>query len=350
MRDYGRIHCAYWTSAGIQPLADGPKLLGAYLLTCEHGTIAGAFRLPIGYVADDLKWGFETVTEGFSELSRIGFINRCETSNWVWLRKYLEWNTPENPNQWKAIRKIVAQIPVQTTWLPDFVEFLACFSGDKPTPSGNPSETVTQTLSKSVLGIGIGIGERGALAPPTVPHGTGIIPAGNKLTTLSAADAFTSLLEDWRRDVRECNPDAFAKWIVHVEETGKQMTASMRLGQARRLAGNGDMQSQADVVNFCIEQGYRSLIPIGDVRARTQGMARNGGKVKPSVPTESESLQKLKDRRTAIGLADFREPDPGETADCYGKAQDAEFKRRDIQKNGAPRFARDLAEAKRMPA
>ncbi len=111
VRDHGRIPCAYWTSAEIQPLAVDPKLLGAYLLTCEHGTIAGAFRLPVGYVADDLKWSSERVSEGFMELSRIGFINRCETSNWVWLRKYLEWNAPENPNQWKAIRKVVALIP-----------------------------------------------------------------------------------------------------------------------------------------------------------------------------------------------------------------------------------------------
>lgn len=43
---------------------------------------------------------------------------------------------------------------------------------------------------------------------------------------------------------------------------------------------------------------------------------------------EAIALQKLTDRRAAIGLADFREPQPGETADQYRQAQDAEWARR----------------------
>ena len=362
MRDYGRIHCAYWTSADIQPLSDAAKLLGAYLLTCQHGTIAGAFRLPVGYVADDLKWSFETVTEGFNELSRIGFINRCATSNWVWLRKYLTWNSPENPNQWKAIRKIAAQIPANTSWLPDFVGFLAHFSGEKQTETRNPSETVGQTVSKSVLGTGvvIGAGERDAPARDDAgaPRETGIIPADNRLTTISAASAFGSLLEDWRRDAPETNPDAFAKWIIHVEASGKQMTPGMRLAQARRLAGNGDFAAQAEVVLFCMENGFKTLIPVADVRARTQGMARAGGtKAKIPAPTEADRLQKLMDRRAgARHLQNFRDPQPGETADQYLRAQDDEWKRFELEEGRRPRFpeVRDLvkgiAESKRISA
>ena len=362
MRDYGRIHCAYWTSADIQSLADAPKLLAAYLLTCEHGTIAGAFRLPIGYVADDLKWSFETVTEGFNELSRIGFINRCATSNWVWLRKYLTWNSPENPNQWKAIRKIAAQIPANTSWLPDFVGFLAHFSGEKPTGVKNPSETVDQTVSKSVLGTGvvIGIVERDVPARDDgdASRGTGIIPAGNKLTTMSADSAFSSLLEDWRRDVPETNPDAFGKWIVHVEASGKQMTPSMRLAQARRLAGNGDFAAQAEVVLFCMENGFKTLIPLADVRARTQGMARAGGtKAKIPAPTDADRLQKLKDRRAgARHLQTFRDPQPGESADQYLQAQDAEWKRFELEEGRKSRFpevrdvVKGIAASKRISA
>ncbi len=121
-----------------------------------------------------------------------------------------------------------------------------------------------------------------------------MIQAGNRLTQLSVASAFDSLLGDWRRDVPECNAAAFAKWIVHVETSGRQMTPAMRLGQAKRLAGNGDDQAQADVVDFCIEQGYKSLIPIGDVRSRTQGMSRGGAKAKAPAQTEAEKLQRSK--------------------------------------------------------
>lgn len=109
---------------------------------------------------------------------------------------------------------------------------------------------------------------------PEVSRGTpGVIDCGTALTQ-SPESAWAGLLEDWRRDVPGVNQDAFARWIVHVESLGKPMHAAMRLGQAKRLAGNGDAAAQAEVVQFCIEQGYRSLIPIADVRARTRGMSR----------------------------------------------------------------------------
>jgi len=97
--------------------------------------------------------------------------------------------------------------------------------------------------------------------------------------------AFSSLLEDWRRDVPEANPEAFAKWIVHVELQGRPMSPAMRLAQARRLAGNGDFGNQSEVVDYCCENGFKALIPIGDVRARTQGMRRA---VHTPAPTTAE--------------------------------------------------------------
>lgn len=95
----------------------------------------------------------------------------------------------------------------------------------------------------------------------------GAIDFGTRLTSVTP----TSLLEDWRRDVPECNPEAFSRWVVHVEESGRPMTPAMRLAQARRLAGNGDFEAQAEVVTYCAENGYKSLIPIADVRHRTKG-------------------------------------------------------------------------------
>lgn len=110
---------------------------------------------------------------------------------------------------------------------------------------------------------------RARASPEGVPRGA-VIDGGSRLT---AQSAYGSLLEDWRRDVPECNPDAFAKWIVHVEESGKPMTPAMRLAQAKRLAGNGDFDSQLEVVTYCAENGYKTLIPIADVRHRTRGRA-----------------------------------------------------------------------------
>jgi hypothetical protein len=97
-------------------------------------------------------------------------------------------------------------------------------------------------------------------------------------------------LEGWRRDVPECNPDAFASWIVHCELSGKVLGEPQRMLQARQLAKNGDFAAQAEVVEYCISQGWKSLAPIDDVRARRDGMSRTGSTKRPQrdAPTTAE--------------------------------------------------------------
>jgi hypothetical protein len=219
---------------------------------------------------------------------------------------------------------------------------------DKPTPSKLPAPPEKSRVVESprevssedldLEGIKEGKGEENARAPGA-SRGTGVIPAGNRPTPLSADAVFESLLEDWKRDIPECNQEAFTRWSVHIETSGRRLGAQQRLYQARQLAGNGDHAAQAEVVDFCIGKPYFSLIPLGDVRARTQGMTRGAQKGKPAAQSEVEALQKLKDRRAAIGLPNFRDPRPGEASDAYGKAQDEEFKRLEREKGNAPRFA-----------
>lgn len=138
------MHSAFWSSADIQTLSDDGKLLALYLLSCSHGTIAGACRLPDGYVSEDLKWTSGRVSKGFEELLSKGFANRCETTKWVWIRKFLQWNAPENPNQWKAVWKVIGQIPGQCIWRSDFLSILAKITGKEPPPESNPCETVSE--------------------------------------------------------------------------------------------------------------------------------------------------------------------------------------------------------------
>lgn len=161
MRDYGRIYSSFWTSDNAQRLSDDGRLLALYLLSCQHGTIAGVCRLPDGYVCEDLKWSSERVQKGFAELLSNGFANRCETTKWVWVCKHFEWNTPENPNQWKAARKISTQIPENCSWGADFVEEFnkVCGTSVEPLPNRfgtlskpvSVSETVTVTETESVV-------------------------------------------------------------------------------------------------------------------------------------------------------------------------------------------------------
>jgi hypothetical protein len=144
MRDYGKVHSKFWSSADIRALTDSGRLLAVYLMTSPHSTIAGVFRLPDGYVCEDMQWTSEQVSEAFGELLSKGFANRCETSKWVWVTKHLEWNPPENPNQRKSAAKVAHGVPDDCTWKLEFMRVCGPSIGIEPPPKVNPSRTVKQ--------------------------------------------------------------------------------------------------------------------------------------------------------------------------------------------------------------
>lgn len=146
MRDYGKVYSTFWSSQTTHSLSDDGKLLALYLMTCSHNTIAGVFRLPDGYVAEDIGWDNERVKKGFAELLSNGFANRCETTKWVWVVKHLEWNKPENPNQRKSAAKIALSVPAECGWKLDFMRVCGEPLGLADAPESNRSTTVKQPL------------------------------------------------------------------------------------------------------------------------------------------------------------------------------------------------------------
>lgn len=143
MRDYGKVYTCFWGSPTIAGLSDDGRLLALYLMTCQHNTIAGVFRLPDGYIAEDMNWDRNRVSKAFRELFVKGFANRCETTKWVWICKHLDWNPPENPNQRKSAVKVALTVPDDCCWKLDFMR--AC--GPKLQIDGpNPSPTVSEPL------------------------------------------------------------------------------------------------------------------------------------------------------------------------------------------------------------
>lgn len=116
MRDYGKVHTSFWSSETIRELDDDSRMLALYLLTCTHSNMAGSFRIPDGYVAEDLGWSSERFHKGLETLSDAGFLVYCDKSKFVWILKFLNWNKPENPNQWKAVAKFMAAIPANCSF------------------------------------------------------------------------------------------------------------------------------------------------------------------------------------------------------------------------------------------
>ena len=146
MRDYGRVYSSFWTSHDTATLSDDARLLALYLLSGPHGTLAGVCRLPDGYVVEDLRWGSERVSEAFGELFDKGFANRCGTTKWVWICRFLTWNKPENPNQWTAARKIAESVPANCSWNAEFQRVFAAARGVDNPVDKSPSETLSKPL------------------------------------------------------------------------------------------------------------------------------------------------------------------------------------------------------------
>ena len=154
MRDYGKLYSGFWTSRDVQSMSDDGKILAAYLLTCDHSTIIGCYRLPDGYVSDDLNWSVERVSKGFDELFEKGFATRNLSSKWVVIHKYIKWNQPENPNQVKAAIKAFNQVPdecgVKPALARSLKEFCTTFNAEILEPFLNPSETVAKPVVVTV--------------------------------------------------------------------------------------------------------------------------------------------------------------------------------------------------------
>lgn len=205
MRDYGKVYSTFWSSQTTGGLSDDAKLLAVYLMTCSHSTIAGVFRLPDGYVSEDLGWVSERVVKGFGELLAKGFANRCETTKWVWVCKHLEWNKPENPNQRKAAAKVVLAIPDGCGWKLDFMRVSAVQLGIEWTEPQNSSGTLPKPLPNQKQKQK----QKQDLLPPSAPENTGpsanaefpVDPKGTRLPT------DWSLPTEWAAWCEEHRPD-----------------------------------------------------------------------------------------------------------------------------------------------
>ncbi len=127
MREYGQIQSSYWTHPDIRSLSNEAKLIGAYLLTSQHTTAVGCFRMPKGYISIDLSMGIETVSKGFRNLSDIGFLEWCEKTEYVLIPDFLRWNPVSNPNAAKARAKEFKAIPTNSGVYPRLINAILTY-------------------------------------------------------------------------------------------------------------------------------------------------------------------------------------------------------------------------------
>lgn len=215
MRDYGKVFCAIWASDDFRSLSEDGRALALYLLTCQHCTAVGTFRLPDAYAADDLQWSAERVSKGFAELLANGFATRDERSKWVCIAKFLDWNPIENPNQAKSAAKLIEQVPeggAKSMLLQALRRAGRYIAELGIEPFANPSPTVPEPVAVAVAVAE----EKPKAAPPAAPDGVAVESSQRysfKPPSWVPADAWSAFVE-MRRKIRAPLTNHAAKLAV----------------------------------------------------------------------------------------------------------------------------------------
>lgn len=291
MRDYGKVHTTIWASNSYRSLSEDGRVLVMYLLTCPHGTIAGAFRLPDGYACEDLQWSSERVSKGFTELFENGFANRCETTKWVWIIKHFEWNPLENPNQRKAALKVARSVPDDCGWKQDYMQDCSDFMAVDNSPQRNPSETLSepfpnqeqeqeqeqeQKSSKAAVGKGAGPKSSADTSPPAAQS---VPPPSSRGARLS---------KDWHL------PKAWGEWVLDEYPT---FTADRIRLEADKFRDHWVSKSGKDATKADWLATWRNWI-----RRASQDKGPPGGGSGSSAPNRQEALE-ARNREVARQLA-----------------------------------------------
>jgi len=177
MRDYGKVHTSFWTSDTLADLGDDARFLALYLLTCQHGNMAGVFRLPMAYAVEDTGWTSERLGNGFQTLSDADWLRRDPKTGWTWIRKFTKWNRPDNPNQQKAIDKQIDQLPESVSF---HAELTSTETVGKPLDNTSVPVPVPSSVPVTDLGAAVEI------AIPLI-DGTEILPPVALLAELRRA-------------------------------------------------------------------------------------------------------------------------------------------------------------------
>ncbi len=122
---YGKVQEVYWDSERIERVGDRAALLGLYMISGPLRNAIGCFKLGMGALTDNPrfgKWGIEGASEALSQLQAIDFIVRDNRTGWTFITNALKHDpiispkgaihalmlstkVPKNTNVYKALKE-----------------------------------------------------------------------------------------------------------------------------------------------------------------------------------------------------------------------------------------------------
>lgn len=111
MAKYYPVSPRFWADAKASGWNDNEKLLGLYLLTCEHRNLEGLYRLPLAYMADDLSWPGDRLASAFAGLQDRMFCAYDEPVQVVFVRNALKYQQPKTEKQIAGALAALSEVP-----------------------------------------------------------------------------------------------------------------------------------------------------------------------------------------------------------------------------------------------
>lgn len=110
-RDFSKVSPKLWRSPRFRGLEDErAKLLYLYVLTCQHQTSAGCFKLPDAYVIADLGWATEHFAVARASLVEAGLLFHDPATEEYFVPRWYRHNPGTNTNHKKGICRLISEL------------------------------------------------------------------------------------------------------------------------------------------------------------------------------------------------------------------------------------------------
>lgn len=140
-RDFSKVSPKVWRSPRFRGLQnEQAKLFYLYLLTCEHQSSAGCFRLPDAYAAADLAWSEVDLTAAREACIDAGLLVHDPETEEYFVLRWFKHNPSTNGKHRKGIERLISDLDsdhVREAAEAEFIESVPAENLDTPArPNG----------------------------------------------------------------------------------------------------------------------------------------------------------------------------------------------------------------------
>ena len=157
MRDFSKINPSVWTSKRFTSLDDDGKLFYLYALTSPLSNSCGCYRLPYGYIMEDVGWDRTRIDTVCHTVSQTGLISYDRTEFVILIDRWYEYNPPNNPKHCLRVISELKSVPecdLKNMNAKDLFDFVNTRSWEKENVLSKLKPMLSDTVCHTVSRLG----------------------------------------------------------------------------------------------------------------------------------------------------------------------------------------------------